>query len=44
MEIVIYVAFLDPEFSEPKFVPHQATTPSVAAPASGDTPTNPRIA
>jgi hypothetical protein len=37
-EIVNYVAFLDAEFAEPEFAPHPDPTPSVAAPATDETP------
>jgi len=41
-EIVIYVAFLDPEFPEPEFAPRPDPTPSRAAPTTGANPVNPR--
>jgi hypothetical protein len=40
-EIVIYVAFLDPEFPEPEFAPRPDPTPSRAAPTTGANPVNP---
>src|SRR5437667_12199321 len=43
-EIVIYVAFVDPEFAESQFAPHPDPTPSFAAPATDGTPANPRSA
>jgi hypothetical protein len=43
-EIVIYVAFLNPEFRAPEFSPHPDPTAALAAPATGGTPLNPRSA
>src|SRR6266481_2119469 len=41
-EMVIYVAFLDPEFPKPEFAARPDPTPSFAAPATSGTPINPR--
>src|SRR5207244_2723265 len=42
-EIVIYVAFLDPEFPAPEFAPRPDPTSYLAAQAIGGTSVNPRI-